>query len=74
MSKRLNQRVHDDHPLQPKLKPDLDLLNVVYPTHNYLSHMSLAQRATPRLKIEDDQLHQGRISTNSSLQRAKLDH
>jgi hypothetical protein len=36
--------------------------------------MSLAQMATLRLKTKDDQLHQGRISTNSSIQRAKLDH
>jgi hypothetical protein len=29
-------------------KPDLDLLNLVYPTHNYLSHMSLDRMETPR--------------------------
>jgi hypothetical protein len=37
MNKQLNQHVYDDHPIQPKLKPDLDLVNVVYPTHNYLN-------------------------------------
>ena len=36
VSKRLNQHVHDDHSLQSNNKLDLDLLNVVYPTHNYL--------------------------------------
>jgi hypothetical protein len=41
MNKRPDQHVHDDHPFQPNNKLDLDLLNVIYPTHNYLSYMSL---------------------------------
>jgi hypothetical protein len=47
MNKRPTQHVRDDHPFQPNIKPDLDLLNVVYPTHSYLSHMSLAWMDTP---------------------------
>lgn len=40
------------------------------PTHipNYLNYISLAQMKTPRLETEDDQPHQERMSTNSSLQ------
>jgi hypothetical protein len=48
MNKQTNQHVYDDHPFQPNIKRELDLLNVVYPTHNYPNHMSLAQMETPR--------------------------
>jgi hypothetical protein len=61
MNKRPNQHVRDDHPFQPNIKPDLDLLNVVYPTHSYLSHMSLTRMVTPRPKKEDIKRRQGRI-------------
>jgi hypothetical protein len=36
--------------------------------------MSLARMATPIMRAKEDQPRQGKISTNSSLQRAKLDH
>jgi hypothetical protein len=41
MNKRPNQHVHDDHLFQPNIKPNLDPLNVVYPTHSYPNYMSL---------------------------------
>jgi hypothetical protein len=51
MNKRVNQHIRDNHPFQqPNVKPDLDPLNVVYPTRSYLSHMSLTQMETPRPK------------------------
>jgi hypothetical protein len=61
---------------QPNNKIEIltNLPHEIYPTHNYLNYMSLTRRATPRMKAKEDQPHQGRISTNSSLQRAKLDH
>jgi hypothetical protein len=35
MNKRSNQPADDKNPFQTNIKQDLDLLNVVYPTHNY---------------------------------------
>jgi hypothetical protein len=42
--------------------------NVLPIDPSYLNYISLAQMETPILETEDDQPHQERISTNSSLQ------
>jgi hypothetical protein len=65
--------------IQPNIKLVLDLLNVVYPTHNYLNHMSLDRMVTPRSKVANsdgdtktqegiDQPHQERIRVKPDLQ------
>jgi hypothetical protein len=46
----------------------------MYPSYPSYSHMSSTRMATPGLRAKEDQPRQGRISTNSSLQRAKRNH